>query len=73
MAEIDRLFLAFEAMIEATRQNAGNPDRSDPQEAFEAAGGVEAWTGMFQAARAMQGARPANLPPQECEGIPMSW
>ena len=73
MSELDRLFLAFEAMIDATRQNAGNPDASDPQAAFEAAGGVKSWTAMFEAARAMQGARPANLPPHECDGIPMSW
>ena len=73
MSELDRLLLAFEAMIDATRQTAGNPDGSDPQAAFEAAGGVKSWTAMFEAARAMQGARPANLPPQECDGIPMSW
>jgi hypothetical protein len=73
MSELDRLLLAFEAMIDATRQNAGNPDGPDPQAAFEAAGGVTSWTAMLEAARAMQSARPANLPPHECDGIPMGW
>ena len=73
MSELDRLLLAFEAMIDAKRQATGNPDAPDPQAAFEAAGGVTAWTAMFEAARAMQSSRPANLPPHECEGVPISW
>ena len=73
MGELDRLFMAFEAMIDAKRQAVGNPDAPDPQAAFEAAGGVTSWTPMFEAARAMQSTRPANLPPHECDGIPISW
>ena len=73
MSELDRLLLAFEAMIDAKRPATGNPDAPDPQAAFEAAGGVTAWTAMFEAARAMQSSRPANLPPHECEGVPVSW
>jgi hypothetical protein len=73
MNELDRVLLAFEAMIDAKRQAVGNPDAPDPQAAFEAAGGITAWQAMFEAARAMQSARPANLPPHECEGVPISW
>ncbi len=73
MSELDRVLLAFEAMIDAKRQGAGNPDAPDPQAAFDAAGGTTAWTAMFEAARAMQSARPANVPPHECEGVPISW
>ena len=73
MSELDRVLLAFEAMIDAKRQAAGNPDGPDPQAAFEAAGGVASWQAMLEAARTMQSARPANLPPHECEGVPISW
>jgi len=61
------------AMIDAQRQEVGAPDGPDPQAAFEAAGGSTAWTAMFEAARAMQSSRPANLPPHECEGVPISF
>ena len=47
-------------MIDAKRQAAGNPDAPDPQAAFEAAGGVTAWTAMFEAAR-----RDAERPPRQ--------
>ncbi len=73
MSELDRVLLAFEAMVDAKRQAAGNNSAPDPQAAFEAAGGTASWQGMFEAARAMQSARPANLPPHECEGVPISW
>ena len=73
MSELDRVLLAFEAMIDAKRQAVGNPDAPDPQAALEAAGGMTSWTAMLEAARAMQSARPANLPPHECEDVPMSW
>ena len=73
MSEFDRVLLAFEAMIDAKRQTVGNPDGPDPQAAFEAAGGMTSWTAMFEAARTMQSARPADVPPHECEGIPMGW
>jgi len=61
------------AMIDAQRQALGDPDGPDPQAAFEVAGGSTAWTAMFEAARAMQSSRPANLPPHECEGVPISF
>ena len=73
MSELDRLLLAYEAMIDAQRQAVGNPDAPDPQAAFEAAGGVDAWTRMLQAAQAQGPARPSNAPPHECEGVPIGW
>ena len=73
MSELDRVLLAFEAMIDAKRQSRGNPDPPDPQAALEAAGGMTSWTAMLEAARAMQSARPAKPPPHECEDVPMSW
>ncbi len=72
MSQLDRVLLAFEAQIDAKRQAAGNPAGPDPQAAFEAAGGITSWQAMFEAARAIQGARPANLPPHECE-VPISF
>ena len=72
MSQLDRVLLAFEARIDAKRQAAGNPNAPDPQAAFEAAGGVTAWGAMFEAARGLQSSRPANLPPHECEGVPIS-
>ena len=73
MSQLDRVFLAFEAMIDAKRDAAGNPAALDPQAAFEEAGGLTAWQAMFEAARAMQTSRPANLRPHECEGVPISF
>ena len=73
MSELDRVLLAFEAMIDAKRQTAGNPDGPDPQAAFEASGGGDAWTQMLRAAQAQGAARPSNAPPHECEGVPLSW
>jgi hypothetical protein len=73
MSQLDRVLLAFEAMIDAKRNAAGNPAALDPQAAFEEAGGLTAWQAMFEAARAMQTSRPANLPPHECEGVPISF
>jgi len=72
MSELDRVLLAFEAQIDAKRQAAGTSAAPDPQAALEAAGGLAAWGAMLEAARGIQGARPANLAPHECEGIPIS-
>jgi len=72
MSQLDRVLLAFEAKVDAQRQAAGKPAAPDPQAAFEAAGGPVAWGAMFEAARAMQASRPANLPPHECTGVPIS-
>jgi hypothetical protein len=57
MVQLDRLILAFEAMVEAKRaaasQGLGAADGL-AQTAFEQAGGLEAWQGMFEAARALR-------------------
>ena len=72
MRELNDVLTAYDAWIRAKQeQSAGNP--ADPQAAFEAAGGVESWEAMLHAARATGEARPANAPPHECDGIPMSW
>lgn len=69
MTQLDRVFVAFEAMVEARRtaasSAAGGPD---PQAAFEAAGGVEAWFAMFEAARAHQ--PPAGA--AQCPTVPVT-
>jgi hypothetical protein len=40
---LDRLLLAFEAWTSAKLALASDPSATDPQKAFEKAGGVEAW------------------------------
>jgi len=70
MAQLDRVFVAFEAWVEAKRAAAGQaPNAVDPQAAFERAGGVEAWLAMFQAGRAVASARPAGE--HRCASVPI--
>jgi len=72
MSELNDVLTAYAAYIRAKQeQSAGNS--ADPQAAFEAAGGVDSWTAMLGAAQSAAAARPANAPPHECDGIPMSW
>jgi hypothetical protein len=47
-ASLDRLLLAFEAWTSAKVALVAKPSASDPQAAFERAGGVEAWTATLQ-------------------------
>ena len=71
MAEFDRVFVAFEAMIAAKAASAtvtANP--VDPQEAFEGAGGVEAYFAMIDAMRAMPTAGQAGS--QQCPDLPVA-
>ena len=71
MAQLDRVFVAFEAMTAAKAAKArGEPNAVDPQAAFEQAGGVEAWFAMFDAGRAMGSENPADAPP--CANVPVS-
>src|SRR5262245_28382529 len=71
-SELNDVLTAYVAYIRAKQElSAGN--QADPQAAFEAAGGVTSWTAMLEAARSAAAARPANAPPHECDGIPMSW
>jgi hypothetical protein len=56
MVPVDRLILAFEAAVEAKRAGATQgigPAEQLSQAAFMRAGGLEAWQGMFETARAL--------------------
>ena len=71
MAEMDRFFAAIETWITAyadiARQTPGAPE---PQAAFEDAGALAAWQGMFEAAGDIAPYRPEPVPP--CAGAPIS-
>lgn len=70
MAQMDRVFLAFEAMIQAKRAAARDgPGGLAPQTAFEQAGGVEAWQAMFEAYRTIP--RPSGAAQQQCGNLPV--
>jgi hypothetical protein len=67
-AQLDRLFVAFEAMTDAVRASSNT---NAGQAAFEKAGGVEAWTALFQAFGEMD--RPAGLGPMQCPNVPVGY
>ena len=67
--QLDRVLLAFEAMIAAKKTKATGGS-ADPQAAFEAAGGVDAWTAMFQAYPTV--VRPSGSPNQQCPTVPLT-
>jgi hypothetical protein len=70
MANLDRVFVAFEAMIAAKRSAATHaPDAAVPQTAFERAGGVEAWFAMLEANRSMT--RPPGAAGKPCATVPI--
>ena len=70
MAQADRVFLAFVAMIAAKRAGALHlPGAVEPQAAFEGAGGVDAWFAMLEASRAME--RPAGAAGRQCPTVPI--
>jgi hypothetical protein len=70
MARLDRVFVAFEAMIAAKRAAAAHaPNAVVPQTAFEQAGGAEAWFAMFEAGRAMK--RATGTPDHHCPTVPV--
>ena len=71
MAQLDRVFVAFEAYIAAkAAAAAGDADAIDPQTAFEKAGGVEAWFGMRDFYSTIAAERPATVQP--CPNVPVS-
>lgn len=71
MAQLDRVFVAFEAMTAAKRAAANQvPGAVDPQVALEQAGGLEAWTAMFEAYATIGAARPAKV--EGCANVPIS-
>ena len=71
MVQLDRLLVAFEAMtaakIAAAKQT---PNAVDPQIALEQAGGLEAWTALFEAYRAIGTDRPPGVQP--CPTVPIA-
>ncbi len=70
MAQLDRVFVAFEAMTAAKRSVANQaPNAVEPQIAFEQAGGAEAWTAMLTAWPTIK-ERPAGQQP--CANLPIS-
>jgi hypothetical protein len=71
MDHMDRVFVAFEAMVDAKRRAANQvADSIDPQAVFEQAGGVESWFALFEAWRGMEDQRPASVQP--CANVPVS-
>ena len=71
MAELDRFFVAQEIWISAYAEIAkGIPNAPDPQEAFEAAGGLDAWRALFEAYADVEPYRPASV--GQCPGAPIS-
>lgn len=69
---MDRFLVAYEAwtMAHVERARLG-PDAGDPQRAFEQAGGLTAWEGMFRAIQAMAAERPP-VAPHPCPTVPVS-
>lgn len=71
MSELNDVLGAYVAYVRAKQELAGG-NEADPQAAFEAAGGLTSWQAMLEAAQTVIAARP-SIPPQECDGVPMSW
>lgn len=72
MAQLERVLIAFEAMVEARRAAAaGASGAPDPQAAFEQAGGVTAWFAMLEAMRGLE--RPPGTTPTTCPTVPVSY
>lgn len=68
MAQMDRLLAAFEAMTVAKRAAAARaPGGADPQQAFEAAGGVEAWSAVVGGVSSLP--VPSDAVPQACPAL----
>jgi len=73
MGHMDRLLVSFGAMTEAKLAAMPQGDAEATtrgQEAFEAAGGVEAWRGMLQGIG--EATQASGKPWPACEGIPIS-
>jgi hypothetical protein len=74
MAQLDRLLVAFERLVEvrldAMSKGPGVAER-EGQAAFEAAGGAEAWFGWIRSVGEVRRATGASTLPK-CEGVPIS-
>jgi len=69
---MDRFLIAYEAWTTAHVERARlGPAAADPQQAFEQAGGLTAWEGMFRAIQAMAADRPP-VEPHACPTVPVS-
>lgn len=76
MGHLDRLLVAFTTLIEAQRAAAAEgagPARQQAQAAFEAAGGLDAWTAVLtqETWAAAVAARPAGAPYENCGDLPV--
>ncbi|HEX5588832.1 MAG TPA: hypothetical protein VFX65_00890 [Candidatus Limnocylindrales bacterium] len=76
MGHLDRLLVAFGAYIEAQRAAAAagaGPAQERAQAAFEAAGGMDAWTSVLtpETWAAAASARPADAPFENCGDLPI--
>jgi hypothetical protein len=71
MAELNDVLVAYESYVLA-KQDLSTGSLTDPQGAFEEAGGVTSWQAMLNAAAAVVATRP-DVPPVPCDGIPMGW
>ena len=67
MQAFDRLMAAFQTQAAADVKR-GNADPDATQRSFEEAGGVDAWTDMWEASQRVMTARPAGTPPRTCRG-----
>lgn len=77
MAQLDRLLVAMQALIEARRMNwreglAGASAKG--QASFEGAGGLEAWNAMLDRTTwaEVEAARPAGTEARRCANVPVS-
>jgi hypothetical protein len=71
MAALDRFLAASQAMVGAKRVAAGTTrELAAAQAAFEAAGGVDAWTSMLGAAQGLQ--LPPDATPTHCPNVPIT-
>ena len=69
LGHFDRVVVAYEAMIAAKREAAKSAE-ANPQAAFEQAGGLEAWTAMFETYRTV--ARPSGASTAQCPTVPIA-
>jgi hypothetical protein len=71
LRNFDRVAVAYEAMIAAKRTAAAQPQSTaNAQGAFENAGGVEAWTAMFETYRTVE--RPTGSSQANCPAVPIA-
>lgn len=71
-SQLDRFLLASEAWVDAYVDVAREgPTAVDPQQAFEQAGGLDAWRAVFEAMRPVASARPPGEEHQ-CPNVPLS-